>query len=171
MELSQIRAFAAKAHENDRYGDQPYTVHLDAVVAVLREFGHTDPLTLAVGYLHDTVEDTPTTILDILRLTGSTLIAQAVRFLTDEDGPDRATRKLLTYSRCKVCEGEYARVGRVVKWADRIANLRESVRSGNERMLRLYRKEDAAFREAYTPRTPIVGLDPMVEEYANLIGN
>ena len=52
--------FAEEAHAGQRYGEHPYGVHLQAVRAVLRDFGHGGALAVA-AWLHDTVEDTAVT--------------------------------------------------------------------------------------------------------------
>jgi (p)ppGpp synthase/HD superfamily hydrolase len=57
--VSRARAFAIKAHGEQRYGDQRYSFHLEAVAELLHPFG-IDAQT--VGYLHDVVEDTPLTL-------------------------------------------------------------------------------------------------------------
>jgi (p)ppGpp synthase/HD superfamily hydrolase len=53
------RDLALRYHGEQRYGDHPYGVHLDAVVEILREYGH--EALVPAGYLHDTLEDTDAT--------------------------------------------------------------------------------------------------------------
>ena len=66
--IEKAKAFAATKHASQRrkYTDEPYTAHLVAVVGILARHGVRDPNVLAAAYLHDTVEDTETTIAEIL---------------------------------------------------------------------------------------------------------
>lgn len=56
------RDFAVKAHGDQQYGQHPYSYHLDAVAALVVPFGEDFQI---VAYLHDTVEDTATTVEEI----------------------------------------------------------------------------------------------------------
>jgi GTP diphosphokinase / guanosine-3',5'-bis(diphosphate) 3'-diphosphatase len=59
--------FAEKAHEGQkRVSGEPYITHCVAVAIILAEL-HVQPVVVAAGLLHDTVEDTPVTLADILR--------------------------------------------------------------------------------------------------------
>ena len=163
----QVRAFAAGVHADDRYGDDPYTVHLDAVVAILRDFGYDSDYLLSAGYLHDSIEDTDTTADDLRAFGVSEVVVLAVMFLTDAEGHNRKTRKANTYARVKAHRasgGEAVRIGTIVKWADRLANVR-AAKASRPKLLRMYRKEDRDFRDAYTPRLMEPNLQRMIDEY------
>ena len=95
--LNQARDFAIAAHGDQTYGEQPYVFHLDAVVAHLTDFG--EPAQV-VGYLHDVVEDTPTTSDDIEQVFGE-FVSQCVAIVTDEPGKNRKERKTKTYAKMK----------------------------------------------------------------------
>ena len=57
--------FAEKAHEGQkRASGEPYVTHCLAVAAILAEI-RVPPAVVIAGLLHDTVEDTPTTLADI----------------------------------------------------------------------------------------------------------
>jgi guanosine-3',5'-bis(diphosphate) 3'-pyrophosphohydrolase len=63
--------FANKAHaKQKRASGQPYIIHPTQVAGTLAELG-LDPDTVAAGFLHDTVEDTPVTNDDIKEKFGS----------------------------------------------------------------------------------------------------
>lgn len=74
-----VREFAVKAHASQKYGDHPYSVHLDAVASLVAAWGGEEAVVLA--YLHDTVEDTSVTISEIEARFGPK-IARCVSLLT-----------------------------------------------------------------------------------------
>jgi len=62
--------FARDAHEGQkRASGEPYITHCVAVAAILAEL-RVPPVVVAAGLLHDTVEDTPITLVDIERQFG-----------------------------------------------------------------------------------------------------
>jgi len=173
-----IRFFAIGAHAacGHRYGGHPYDWHLDGVVDELHKYGYDVGQYDAVAYLHDVIEDTQVTEGDLLRRGVPKDVVRAVLFVTDEPGDNRKVRKALTYARVrrqKKRNSPAIRLGLVVKWADRLSNIRASHKSGDN-MLWLYRKEAAEFREVYMPceRHPLAN-DPkflaMVADYDKLV--
>lgn len=81
--LTKAIEFATNAHKGQKrkYTGEDYIVHPIAVMELLRSFGcHEEILCAAV--LHDTVEDTDTTIQDIEENFG-TIVARMVEGLTD----------------------------------------------------------------------------------------
>jgi len=174
------REFAIKAHGDQKYGTEPYVVHLDGVVGVLKEFGYTDDETLAAAYLHDVLEDTKTEFSTLLGIFGSA-VARAVLFATDELGPNRRLRKRDTYAavirdiaaweerdeRAPLSDEEWDAVpiGMRVKLADRIANIRSTLQDRGS-LFHMYRKERKTFYLAYHS----VGVcDAMWAEYDRLL--
>ena len=141
--LNQARDFAIAAHGDQTYGEQPYVFHLDAVVAHLTDFG--EPAQV-VGYLHDVVEDTPTTSDDIEQVFGE-FVSQCVAIVTDEPGKNRKERKTKTYAKMSKVEGNLS-LALVVKAADRLANLESCVKDENQGLLDMYKKEHAVFEPA-----------------------
>lgn len=151
------REFAVLAHGGQLYGDRPYSSHLDAVVEQLRIFGYHSDEQLQVGYLHDVVEDTPTSEADLLKAGFHPNVVGAVLFCTDEEGPNRKTRKARTYQRNalardqlggQVSEGHPTLLGIRAKLADRLANILESCVQKSS-LLHMYWKERDAFRAAH----------------------
>ena len=141
------REFAIQAHGSQRYGDRPYAFHLDAVASILEPHGLTAQV---IGYLHDTIEDTAATPEQIEAQFGP-FVAGCVSILTDEPGPDRKARKVLTYAKMAASAPEYA-LALTVKAADRLANIRACVADSNAAKLEKYRGEHAALRSAaYRP--------------------
>lgn len=140
--IEEARRFAYQAHEGQRYGENPYTYHLEQVVLVLKRFDITDPDIIAAGWLHDSLEDTPTTKQDLVDRFG-TRIADLVDAVTDGEGETRELRKARPYRLIPTVKGAAQ-----LKLADRIANLEASLREGHDRLLKRYAKEHAKFVKA-----------------------
>jgi len=140
---AEARAFAVKAHGDQKYGTQPYSVHLDAVAELVADYGEEAKV---VAYLHDVVEDTDVTV-DEIRTRFGERVAFCVCLLSDEPGVNRRERKARTNEKLTAIPSEYELV-LVVKAADRLANLRESVKGADGSKLEMYRREHDAFREA-----------------------
>lgn len=118
----QARDMAIKAHGDQLYGDQPYMVHVDAVACLVEDMDSEEAL--AVAYLHDTVEDTLLTVVDIEAAFGP-LVARCVDLLTDPKGTNRKARKAVSYARLAAVDCmSPERLALVVKAADRLANVR-----------------------------------------------
>jgi transcriptional regulator with XRE-family HTH domain len=113
------RAFAVAAHGEQRYGDHPYAVHLDAVAQLAQPFGEE---AVAVAYLHDTVEDTDATLEDVGRRFGPR-VAACVALLTDAPGANRGERKTKTYAKLAQVQGP-SELALVVNAADRLVSLK-----------------------------------------------
>ena len=114
-------AYATERHRGQRrkYTDEPYTVHLEAVAALLRDNGVYEPHIIAAAYLHDTVEDTDTTISDILRMFGEE-VAELVYWLTDAEVGNRKARMAMASWRL----GRAPMEAKLIKLADIIDNTR-----------------------------------------------
>lgn len=145
--VARARTFAVAAHGEQRYGDQPYSVHLDAVAAILAPFGEAAQV---VGYLHDVVEDTAVSLATLGAKFGERM-AKLVSLVTDEPGANRRERKARSNAKLAAVSGEES-LALVVKAADRLANLRASAGGGAESKLGMYRREHPDFRRAaYRP--------------------
>lgn len=155
--VARARAFAIDAHHGQRYGaGRPYSEHLAEVAALARPYG---PEVEAVAWLHDVLEDTPTTRGDLAAEFGAT-IALAVGLCSGE-GENRAAKQshinrnlepLLreddgaVEARRGIFTGD--RLALIVKPCDRLAN----ARSAWWYRAKLARPEHPAFRAAaYRP--------------------
>lgn len=159
----RARHFAEWAHGDQKYGDQPYVAHLDDVVGILREYGRTDDDFVVAGYLHDVLEDSKIARYDDLGAFSET-VRQAMLFCTDAEGKNRKERKAATYARChhqimlwlehdmnpKDFPDPMAWIplAVTVKVADRLANIRNCIATGNHGLLDMYRKERQTFLNA-----------------------
>lgn len=140
--LRWAKFFATVKHGNQQYSNGlPYTHHLVEVERVLRRFDVEDHDMLTAAWLHDVVEDTTTKLKEIYEMFGNR-VAELVRAVTNEPGPNRKTRAALTYPKIRSVEGAVC-----LKLADRIAN----VEAGGK-LVDMYRKEYEDFkRNLYTP--------------------
>jgi len=137
QEVEKARAFAARTHLNE-YSGKPYTHHLDDVYAVLVENGIDNKAILTAAYLHDIIEDTPTTIMELIRMFGDR-VTELVFLVTDKEGKNRHEKHMATYP--GIADDEDATI---LKMADRIANARAS---RGTKLLKMYRKEYSYFKE------------------------
>jgi (p)ppGpp synthase/HD superfamily hydrolase len=145
--VARARAFALAAHGEQRYGDQPYSVHLDTVADILAPFGEEPQV---VGFLHDVAEDTQVS-LDVLRTEFGERVAKLVSLVTDESGVNRRERKSRSNAKLAAVGADDS-LALVVKAADRLANLRVSAAGGTDSKLGMYRREHPEFRRAtYRP--------------------
>jgi guanosine-3',5'-bis(diphosphate) 3'-pyrophosphohydrolase len=116
--------FAAAKHRTQRRKDgeqSPYINHPIALVHVLfNEGGIDDPLVLAAAALHDTVEDTMTTLEELASEFGAD-VSGIVAEVTDDKSLQKAERKQLQVEHAAHASPR----ARAVKLADKICNLRD----------------------------------------------
>lgn len=160
--LERVRGAAHDLHAsvNQKYdGHLPYSVHLDAVAALVRRYGaavcvsEADVAPLLFGaWFHDSIEDARLTYNDVKKTAlslglsdGQALMAAEIVYaLTNDKGRTRAERAGEKYY-AGIRATPYAPL---VKMADRVANVTYSVRctsAGNRRMRDVYRKEMPKF--------------------------
>jgi guanosine-3',5'-bis(diphosphate) 3'-pyrophosphohydrolase len=122
--LFRALAFAAHKHRDQRRKDaeaSPYINHPIALAEVLAgEGGVADVDVLAAALLHDTIEDTATTAVE-LRAEFGERIAAMVEEVTDDQNLPKAERKRLQI----VHAAGLSPGARLVKLADKICNLRD----------------------------------------------
>jgi GTP diphosphokinase / guanosine-3',5'-bis(diphosphate) 3'-diphosphatase len=117
-------AFAADKHRNQRRKDaeaSPYINHPIMLAKILSvEGGVDDGLVLCAAVLHDTIEDTETSYEELADRFGRE-IADVVREVTDDKSLPKAERKQLQIEHAP----QLSRAAKLVKLADKIANLRD----------------------------------------------
>lgn len=120
--------FAADKHRNQRRKDDartPYINHPLAVARVLAdEGGVKDAEILAAAILHDTLEDTQTTLKELQREFGAR-IAGLVAEVTDDKSLPKQLRKQLQIDHAP----HKSRGAALIKVADKICNLRDLEKS------------------------------------------
>lgn len=137
------RNFAIQRHGNQKYGERPYSFHLDSVASHLRNYGD---IAETIGFLHDTVEDTDCSLEEIAKVFGP-FVAKCVSILTDEHGENRKDRKAKTYAKMAEVKGEET-LALVVKTADRLANVKACFDDNNTRLIEVYKNEHSDFCKA-----------------------
>jgi|SRR5579883_175380 len=120
--LVSAAAFAAHKHRDQRRKDHrasPYINHPIAVAEVLSGSGGiVDPIVIAAALLHDTLEDTETTIAELRRHFG-TDVASIVEEVTDDKSLPKARRKALQIEHA----AHLSERAKLVKLADKICNV------------------------------------------------
>ena len=146
--VTKARKHAEEAHRDQKYGLCPYLRHLEDVAAIVASHGDE---AMAIAYLHDVLEDVKGATVRELVETFGTKIAECVKICTDEPGENRPERKRKTNAKMAGVKGDLE-IALVVKAADRLANVRESVRSSlldpDNKHLPKYRAEHPEFRLA-----------------------
>jgi guanosine-3',5'-bis(diphosphate) 3'-pyrophosphohydrolase len=120
--------FAARKHRSQRRKDaeaSPYINHPLALAHVLKiEAGVDDVEVLVAAILHDTVEDTETTLEELAREFGPR-IAAIVAEVTDDKSLPKPERKRLQVEQAPHASPQ----AKLVKLADKICNLRDVLQS------------------------------------------
>ena len=139
--VERARVFATAAHaavkQVRKYTFEPYILHPTEVASIVATVPHTNEM-LAAAWLHDTVEDTGVSIVDIQQEFGNE-VASLVGWLTDVSTPEqgnRAARKAIDrgHTACAPAEAQ------TVKLADLIANSR-SILAHDPTFARVYLEE------------------------------
>lgn len=117
----QASSFAAQKHRDQRRKNStaaPYINHPLSVAARISKAGVTNEIALVGAVLHDTVEDTDTTIEEIQSLFGD-CVAKVVAEVTDNKHLPKAERKRLQVERAHLRSYE----AKLIKLSDKIDNL------------------------------------------------
>lgn len=171
LKLAQAIDFATDAHEDQkRRSGEPYIIHPLAVADTLIEWGM-DIDTVLAGVLHDTVEDTDTTLEDIERLFGRD-VAFLVDGVTKVSQARAGMRNLESYlpqtkdnlSKLLIAVGQDVRVI-IIKLADRLHNLSTLQHMSPEKQVKIARES----LEVFAPMADRLGMGRVrmqVEELA-----
>ncbi|MFI5297376.1 MAG: HD domain-containing protein [Polyangiales bacterium] len=115
--IKAAEAMATRAHGSQLYGTHPYAAHLRSVVRLCTPFGADAQI---VAWLHDTLEDTDLSPLEIEKEFDSQIRA-CVEKVTKRKGED----SFVYWARLKEIPDGYVyfRAALIVKAADRLANI------------------------------------------------
>lgn len=153
--IDKARQFAIEKHGNQKYGIEPYQVHLDHVFDIFKGLG-IDDLTIGIGcYLHDVLEDTNCTFEEIWKEFGWK-VAQLVFLVTDEPGSNRKERKEKTYPKINSSIDAI-----LLKMCDRLANA-SATKKYSPKLFEMYKNEHENFKRLFKytiySSTPIMTL-------------
>jgi len=125
----KAREFASDRHgainQVRKYTGEPYITHPAAVVAILKSSPPYSVEMLCAGWLHDTIEDTDTTLTEIKAVFGS-VVASLVWQVSDISKPSDGNRQV----RKEIDRQHLAKAsptGKSIKLADMIDNLNDIV--------------------------------------------
>jgi (p)ppGpp synthase/HD superfamily hydrolase len=141
--LAQARELALRSHAEQRYGNRPYSVHLEAVQDVLARFGIDDEVVRAAAWLHDVLEDNPNVRREDLERSLPEDVVAIVDACTDGEGESREQRKQRPLGLIPKTPNAV-----LVKLADRIANVEASIHDHHDGRLAMYRQEHDTFVDA-----------------------
>ncbi len=150
MTLLKAIEFASTKHRDQRRKDAakaPYINHCIRVAAIAETIGLiTDPEQLMAAVLHDTIEDTDTTELEISSLFGERVL-NLVKEMSDDKSLDKQRRKELQVEHAPHVSEDVA----PLKLADKIANCEDMLVSApqgwaQERVLTYYEWSDAVIQ-------------------------
>jgi guanosine-3',5'-bis(diphosphate) 3'-pyrophosphohydrolase len=126
--LLKAAEFAARKHRDQRRKDKsasPYINHPITLAATLSRIGGIHSSTVLVAaLLHDTLEDTETTLAELKKAFGPG-IAQIVAEVTDDKRLPKQRRKELQVEHA----AHISKSAKLVKLADKIANLSDIISS------------------------------------------
>jgi (p)ppGpp synthase/HD superfamily hydrolase len=141
--MDPIKQWILDKHKDQKYGDQPYSVHLRKVEEIACCYKHElhkliDVTTKEIIYAalgHDLKEDQNVTDEELKAQGIPCIVIEAIESVTDEPGKNRRERKLLTLPKtAKNILGKY------IKICDRAANCLEGGK------LDMYKKEHEEFK-------------------------
>lgn len=156
--VEKAREFATTVHEG-QYRDGkvriPYITHPAEVAELVKAYGASEEAVCA-AWLHDTVEDTETTLEDIEREFGKK-VASIVAEVTDNPEHTRAQKKAAQIEHAS----QYSECAALIKWADKTSNVRSLKKTppgwSVEKQREYVRLADAlVYNLAYAPKTAVM---------------
>ena len=126
--LLQAILFSADKHRDQRRKDQEQTPYINHPIAVAQRLWETggvrDPITLIAALLHDTIEDTNTSTLEIETLFGQEVLSVVLEVSDDKSLP-KAERKRLQIEHA----ADVSTRAKLIKLADKTCNLADLIHS------------------------------------------
>lgn len=139
--------FACTAHavvgQERKYTGEPYITHPIEVMMLVREHGGDEDMQCA-ALLHDVLEDTEATSLEVFRGFGSNVLSM-VEALTDTETGNRAARKAASCSRL----GAASSGVQTIKLADLVSNSRTIIARDPD-FAKVYLREKVALLRVLT---------------------
>jgi (p)ppGpp synthase/HD superfamily hydrolase len=142
--IDKAKAFAMAKHagQKRKYTNEPYVVHVLAVAELVQSIGAREAM-VAAAILHDTLEDTATTLEELKHEFGHEVAGLVVEltdvFVRSTDG-NRAARKAKERARLAHVSAD----AQTIKVADMIDNTGSIVERAEPEFAKLYLTEKAA---------------------------
>ena len=153
--LLKAAHFAAHKHRNQRRTDEekiPYINHPISVAKIISEIGNVeDPEVLAAALLHDTLEDTETTVEELKENFGER-VCILVQEVTDDKTLPKLERKQRQIDHAKEISGDAA----LIKLGDKISNVTDITKTPPTNWDRMRRLEYFEWAEKVINNCPRV---------------
>jgi (p)ppGpp synthase/HD superfamily hydrolase len=146
-EVTAARQFALEWHADQMWGNLPYIVHLDRVAALLASLG-AETWKIVAAYLHDILEDTDCPKALIGQKFGNMVLAW-VEAVSGE-GANRTEKQADIVRRLQADTTGAT----LLKLSDRLVNVRKCAEDGNEKLLKMYRKDVPLYAELFAKASP-----------------
>ena len=154
--VAQAKALAIEAHKDQKYGTQPYVVHISDVVKRVMTITK-DPEVIAAAWLHDVAEDTAVSIDEIRAKFGDNVAAMV--WAVTGVGANRAEKMANAIEKIAQTPGS-----ELVKSADRLSN---AAASKAEKKQKLYQR----YKDEHTNLSPVLGNNELAQELVRLFAN
>ena len=147
----QAMIFAREIHKNQvrKYTGNPYADHLAEVAGIVSTVDKS-PVTIAVAWLHDCVEDQGVTLQELEDRFGMA-VAVGVSGLSDVETGNRAERKAASRARLAACSGWI----QTIKCADLISNT-SSIVKHDPKFAVTYLEEKRLLLDVMTKANPLL---------------
>ncbi len=163
--IKKAYVFSAKVHQGQtRRSGEPYLIHPLEVSHILAQM-RLDPPSIATGLLHDTVEDTLTTIDEIEAIFGKTIahLVDGVTKLSKISFTSKEQRQAENFRKMFMAMAEDIRVI-LVKLADRLHNMRTLQHLSEEKQIKIAQETI----DIYAPIAGRLGMQEVRIELENL---
>jgi len=163
--LKRAYVFSAKVHEGqERVSGEPYLIHPLEVAGILADM-RLDEVAVATGLLHDTVEDTLTTLDEIKRLFGEEVafLVEGLTKLAKVEFTSRTEREAENFRKMLLAMSKDIRI-LLIKLVDRLHNMRTLSVMQEESARRIAQET----QEIYVPLAHRLGIHWLKEELEDL---
>ena len=163
--LQRAYVYTAKVHEGqERLSGEPYLIHPIEVAGVLVDM-RLDAVTIAAGLLHDTIEDTLTTVDEVKRLFGEDVafLVEGLTKISKVEFSSAQERQAENFRKMLVAMSRDIRI-LLIKLADRLHNMRTLHFLSEEKAQRVAQET----LDIYVPLSQRLGIHWMRRELEDL---
>ena len=163
--LQRAYVFGAKVHEGQqRLSGEPYLVHPLEVAGILTEL-RLDEASVAAGLLHDTLEDTLTTLPELKRLFGDEVafLVEGLTKIAKIEFTSARERQAENFRKMLIAMSKDIRI-LLIKLADRLHNMRTLEHMSEDARRRIAQET----MDIYAPLAQRLGIDWMRRELVDL---